>query len=460
MFSKRLQTRSAALKPFQDSVDTPAAPKPVQDSVDTPAEVSAPALITPPSIGSPVSSPPAQAAAPGARARPDDGVEGLMAAEAARHAAQLSLMARLAPSPPPGDASLGDLAAAESSRAEAMLQMLRPAQPSHLSSSGRDEAARGLAASPAVISQDVRATSVADVPNGWGGPPGHRFQVVHNQCAVRSDPMLHAQVLDVRQRGEYLTGVEETFDGWVRLVGEAGWMLRNMQGKDGLGVLLEPVGRPQKLPVPRLAADRGNQMFKIVCRSGAEIRSEPSEQASIVGSRAYGDFVFAETQSYHGWIRLADNVGWMMCFSGEKGEVLQHFDVDESESYENDVQSCKLDSGTGQPTIFDEVLSGESPVDVVHEDDLCLAFHEIDPQAPVHVLVIPKLRDGLTQLSKARDDQKLLLGHLMLVAGRLGSRLCAEGFRVVVNDGENGSQAIYHLHVHVLGGRPLGWPPG
>merc|ERR1712113_579005 len=75
---------------------------------------------------------------------------------------------------------------------------------------------------------------------------------------------------------------------------------------------------------------------------------------------------------------------------------------------------------TGAPTIFDKIIKKEIKTDIVFEDDLCLAFRDVNPQAPVHVLVIPKNRDGLTQLSKARDDQEAVLGHLMVVAGRIG----------------------------------------
>ena len=85
---------------------------------------------------------------------------------------------------------------------------------------------------------------------------------------------------------------------------------------------------------------------------------------------------------------------------------------------------------------------------------------DIQPQAPVHIVVIPKNRDGLTKLSNARDDQKDVLGHLLWVAQKVGKTECPEGFRVVINDGEHGAQSVYHLHLHVLGGRQMGWPPG
>mmetsp|Transcript_18496 Transcript_18496/g.28551 ORF Transcript_18496/g.28551 Transcript_18496/m.28551 type:complete len:222 (-) Transcript_18496:172-837(-) len=116
--------------------------------------------------------------------------------------------------------------------------------------------------------------------------------------------------------------------------------------------------------------------------------------------------------------------------------------------------------GAGPSTVFDKILSGEWSSDKVHEDDQCLAFRDINPQAPTHIVLIPKVRDGLTQLSKARDDQSPLLGHLLFVAQSIGKKECPQGFRIVINDGEHGSQSVYHLHLHIIGGRQLGWPPG
>jgi histidine triad (HIT) family protein len=111
-------------------------------------------------------------------------------------------------------------------------------------------------------------------------------------------------------------------------------------------------------------------------------------------------------------------------------------------------------------TIFDKILSGEWSSDKLHEDELCLAFRDVNPQAPVHFLVIPKVRDGLTQLTNARADQKELLGHLMYVAQKLGQQECPDGFRITINDGKDGAQSVYHLHLHVMGGRQMQWPPG
>ncbi|KAL6784180.1 hypothetical protein ACKKBG_A05120 [Auxenochlorella protothecoides x Auxenochlorella symbiontica] len=115
---------------------------------------------------------------------------------------------------------------------------------------------------------------------------------------------------------------------------------------------------------------------------------------------------------------------------------------------------------SAQPTIFDKIVAKEIPAKIIYEDDQALAFRDVSPQAPIHFLVIPKVVDGLSQLSKAREDQKALLGHLFWVAGQVGTKECPGGFRVVVNDGKDGCQSVYHLHLHVIGGRQLAWPPG
>eukprot|EP00529_Nitzschia_sp_RCC80_P027395 CAMPEP_0113498936 /NCGR_PEP_ID=MMETSP0014_2-20120614/31466_1 /TAXON_ID=2857 /ORGANISM="Nitzschia sp." /LENGTH=254 /DNA_ID=CAMNT_0000393049 /DNA_START=239 /DNA_END=1003 /DNA_ORIENTATION=+ /assembly_acc=CAM_ASM_000159 len=133
-------------------------------------------------------------------------------------------------------------------------------------------------------------------------------------------------------------------------------------------------------------------------------------------------------------------------------------EVQKAQAAAADAGSKKEDEGT--PTIFDKIISKEIPADVIYEDELCLAFRDISPQAPVHFLVIPKVRDGLTQLSKARQDQKQLLGHLLYVSQDLAKKECPTGFRLTVNDGKDGAQSVYHLHIHVMGGRQMNWPPG
>ncbi|XP_055836966.1 histidine triad nucleotide-binding protein 1-like [Episyrphus balteatus] len=112
----------------------------------------------------------------------------------------------------------------------------------------------------------------------------------------------------------------------------------------------------------------------------------------------------------------------------------------------------------GEPTIFDKIISKEIPAKVFYEDDKCLAFHDVAPQAPVHFLVIPKYR--IPMLESSTEEDTNMLGHLMRVAGQLGKESAPQGFRLVVNNGEHGCQSVYHLHLHVLGGRQLKWPPG
>lgn len=114
-------------------------------------------------------------------------------------------------------------------------------------------------------------------------------------------------------------------------------------------------------------------------------------------------------------------------------------------------------------TLFDKIISGEIPATIVKEDDTMMAFKDINPAAPAHVLVIPKDRNGLTRLSKATKEQSELLGRLMVVAGEIAadeSLGFGDGARIVVNDGKSAGQEVFHLHIHVLGGREFTWPPG
>jgi len=110
-------------------------------------------------------------------------------------------------------------------------------------------------------------------------------------------------------------------------------------------------------------------------------------------------------------------------------------------------------------TVFSRIIKRESPARIVYEDELCLAFHDIRPQAPTHVLVIPKKE--IAKLDDATDEDERLLGHLMLTANRIARELgLDDGFRVVVNNGRAAGQTVFHLHLHILGGRRFSWPPG
>ena len=111
-------------------------------------------------------------------------------------------------------------------------------------------------------------------------------------------------------------------------------------------------------------------------------------------------------------------------------------------------------------TIFQRILDGEIPADVVLETDRALAFRDVMPQAPVHVLVIPK--KPIPAVRDAGDDDADLLGHLMIVARDVARAegIAETGYRLVVNTGSHGGQSVDHLHIHVLGGRQMTWPPG
>lgn len=110
-------------------------------------------------------------------------------------------------------------------------------------------------------------------------------------------------------------------------------------------------------------------------------------------------------------------------------------------------------------TLFGKIIRREIPADIVYEDDLCLAFRDINPQAPTHVLVVPKKE--IARLSDAGEQDQALLGHLMLAAGRIaGSLGVGDAFRLVVNNGEEAGQSVFHIHLHILAGRKLRWPPG
>lgn len=110
-------------------------------------------------------------------------------------------------------------------------------------------------------------------------------------------------------------------------------------------------------------------------------------------------------------------------------------------------------------TLFTRIINRQIPADIVYEDAQCIAIRDINPQAPVHVLLIPK--QPLDRLGSAQPEDQALLGHLMLAVGTITRQLgIGEAFRLVVNNGADAGQSVFHLHLHILGGRPLHWPPG
>ncbi len=111
-------------------------------------------------------------------------------------------------------------------------------------------------------------------------------------------------------------------------------------------------------------------------------------------------------------------------------------------------------------TLFEKIAAGEIPANIVHTDEICIAFHDINPQAPMHVLIVP--RKPIPRVAEADKKDQSLLGHLLLTATEIAKKLglSEKGFRLVINNGRDGGESVPHLHVHLLGGRPMSWPPG
>jgi len=111
-------------------------------------------------------------------------------------------------------------------------------------------------------------------------------------------------------------------------------------------------------------------------------------------------------------------------------------------------------------TIFNKIIDKEIPADIVYEDDLCLAFKDIDPKAPIHILIIPKRE--IPSMAEVSEDDEGLLGHLLVVASKVAKNhgISDSGYRLVANTNNEGGQEVYHLHIHLLGGRQMTWPPG
>lgn len=112
-----------------------------------------------------------------------------------------------------------------------------------------------------------------------------------------------------------------------------------------------------------------------------------------------------------------------------------------------------------QDTLFGKIIRREIPADIVYEDDMALAFKDINPQAPVHILLIPK--KPIPKLADALPEDHALMGHLLLTAKQIAQQEGLEnGYRVVINNGAEAGQTVFHLHLHILGGRQMQWPPG
>ncbi len=112
-----------------------------------------------------------------------------------------------------------------------------------------------------------------------------------------------------------------------------------------------------------------------------------------------------------------------------------------------------------QDTLFTKIINREIPAEIIYEDDLCIAFRDINPQAPLHALLVPK--QVISKLSDGSKQEQSLLGHLMLTAPVIAEQQgYADAFRIILNNGEAAGQTVFHLHIHIIAGRELSWPPG
>lgn len=114
---------------------------------------------------------------------------------------------------------------------------------------------------------------------------------------------------------------------------------------------------------------------------------------------------------------------------------------------------------SGQETLFTKIITREIPAEIVYEDEYCIAFRDINPQAPLHVLLVPK--QVIAKLSESTSSEKDILGHLMVIAPKIAAQEgFADTFRMVINNGAEAGQSVFHLHLHILAGREFKWPPG
>jgi histidine triad (HIT) family protein len=113
-------------------------------------------------------------------------------------------------------------------------------------------------------------------------------------------------------------------------------------------------------------------------------------------------------------------------------------------------------------SIFEKIILRQIPANIVHEDELCIAFHDVAPQAPIHLLIVPKQR--INRIGEAQPAHQSTLGHLFLIAAKIANDLgilsTDKGFRIVINHGKDAGETVPHLHIHLLAGRSLNWPPG
>lgn len=160
------------------------------------------------------------------------------------------------------------------------------------------------------------------------GLPTQEFEVTED-VPMRREPGVEAPVCGVKRLGDRIRAIEETFDGWVRLADEPGWILKDTQFLGGATASLMPIGEPNAPVSSSLSRMPGRQMFEVVKEAGLQIFREPAEGALVLGFRTFGEFVLADTQSYHGWVHISDDEGWMMGISADGEHMLLNVRPDE-----------------------------------------------------------------------------------------------------------------------------------
>lgn len=163
---------------------------------------------------------------------------------------------------------------------------------------------------------------------------------------------------------------------------------------------------------------------------------------------AYGHTHFNNDQMVRGCRLISNQLGYENEITGYQP------------NFTLDMPSPVAAVGMAPDTVFGRISRKEMPCDLVYEDECCMCFKDAAPQAKVHLLLIPKDHAGLTAISKAEQRHATILGHMVVQAGKLGAQHCPNGFRLVMNDGKEGCQSVYHFHIHILGGRQMYWPPG
>jgi len=198
----------------------------------------------------------------------------------------------------------------------------------------------------------ARAAAKPQQPQMPSEQPTQRYQIIIDFAFVRNEPVHTAPVYGKKQRGDIVLGAEETFDGWVHLADEPGWIVKDMQGRQNVGQVLQPVGGEPVLAVPRPLAKPGPVPFKVAFKPRIAIRGGPNKQTQIMGMKEFGETVIAEVQTYGGWVRLQGGNHWALTNDSTFGKLL--------ESQELEAQSKVQDQGPALMALSQAVKSRDA----------------------------------------------------------------------------------------------------